>query len=129
MGLRTIPLSAVALIVAATSACSSGSTGGGGGGSEACAFVAVWHGTKYTDVLFRYQKHHLTSGDIRRPEHPGRYLGRAQVPSCPDGNAPGEPVRVYAVPGVAPAVAVMTTDRQIGVAEGRAVPDELIRRT
>lgn len=98
----------------------------GGGEDGACAFGVVWHGITYTDVLFRYQKQGLTSRDIQRPAEPGRYLGVGKVPKCGGEGSAGQ-VTLYETPGVPATVAVMTKDRQIGIAEGQDIPAVLIK--
>jgi hypothetical protein len=121
----------IALVIALLAIClgmqgCSSSSQGGGGEDGACAFGVIWHGVTYTDVLFRYQKQGITSRDIQRPMKPGRYLGVGKVPKC-GGEGPAGQVALYETPGIPVTVAVMTKDRQIGIAEGQDIPDALIK--
>lgn len=114
------------------SACGAGSqpssTTNNVGGEGACVFVVHWHGVTYTGVSVRFKAEGLTPADIRRPHNHGDPVGTAQVPVCADGGEGGS-VQIYAVPGIDTATAVMTADKQIGVAEGVDIPEVLISRT
>ena len=122
MRTRIAAVIAVVAISVGLQACSANQ---GGQSEGACAFAAVWHGVTYTDVLFRYKKQSLTSRDILRPATPGRYLGIGKVPKC-GGESPAGKVALYATPGLPTTLAVMTKDRQIGIAEGSDIPAVLI---
>jgi hypothetical protein len=124
-GTMSVILAIAGLIVGACSSNSRSTNQGSGGGEASCAFVAVWRGVTYTDVLYRYQTQHLTSDDIRRPAKPGRFLGMGKVPRC-GGEASAGAVRIYTVPGVSTRLAVMTADKQLGIAKGSSIPHELI---
>jgi hypothetical protein len=68
----------------------------------------------------------LTDVDVK-PVTPGKRLGVGRVPSCP-GDDGGTPTAVFSIANIDPAVAVVTRSLQIGVAQGHALPRELLKQ-
>jgi hypothetical protein len=113
---------AASMIPVATGCAASRDTGGGEGG---CVFGVRWHGISYTSPQYRVDQ--LASASVITPEK-GSYVGVGREPKCGEGGGGHgtTPVRLYRVPGVSTAIAVVSSQRQLAIANGEPIPDFLL---
>jgi hypothetical protein len=108
-------LVAAALTCTCLSACSTS------GGQGDCAFITKWRGVTYTDPMF-----HADGAGARSPHTAGQFLGIGETPPCGARGKAGT-VRLFAIPGVQPRVAVTTEGAEyLGIAKGSPIPSQLI---
>ncbi|MFF7329067.1 hypothetical protein ACIQU5_03515 [Streptomyces sp. NPDC090306] len=99
----------------ALSGCSSGNSGEGGEG-EGCAWVLSFDSRTYE------RPWPSTISDRPEVRHTGDALGTGRLKGCDDGPSADQKTRVYRIPGISPAQAVISQENVIGLTDPRHIP-------
>lgn len=120
--MTTKPLVAVLLASLAAAGCAGGGGHAAVGGAGACAFVATFHGHRYTGLA------------VQVAPVAGRRLGAAHTPPCNDTGGslptdPGQRLPVAELPGVPSSVALVVVgmDDTLLVRHPKRLPDQVRR--
>lgn len=106
------------VVSAVLTGCSSGSSGANGEGAD-CAWVLSFDARTYE------RPWPATVSDRPEVRHTGDALGTGRLKGCSDGASGDQNTRVYGIPGVDPALAVISQENVIGLTDPRHIPAEV----